>query len=103
MPSISLPLPLSPPFVSHNFFFTQTLPVTPRTLETMIRLATAHARCNLRTEVKVQDAEVALELMQYALYHDTKGPKATPGKLHLFYPFPCLASPIRVLISRSLL
>jgi DNA replicative helicase MCM subunit Mcm2 (Cdc46/Mcm family) len=61
------------------------LPVTPRTLETMIRLATAHARCNLRTEVKVQDAEVALDLMQYALYHDTKSSKAAVPSIDITF------------------
>eukprot|EP00026_Physarum_polycephalum_P002662 Phypoly_transcript_02670.p1 GENE.Phypoly_transcript_02670~~Phypoly_transcript_02670.p1 ORF type:complete len:848 (-),score=98.11 Phypoly_transcript_02670:120-2663(-) len=60
----------------------KTLPVTPRTLETMIRLATAHARCNLRLEVLVQDAEVALDLMQYALYHDTKSSKTQDDSVH---------------------
>jgi len=39
----------------------------------MIRLATAHAKCRLRNEVTQEDARVALELMNFALYSDTGG------------------------------
>jgi hypothetical protein len=34
----------------------------------MIRLATAHAKCRLRNEITQEDARVALELMNFALY-----------------------------------
>lgn len=46
----------------------KTLPVTARTLETMIRLATAHAKLRFSSTVEDTDAEVALELMRQALY-----------------------------------
>jgi DNA replication licensing factor MCM3 len=45
-----------------------TLPVTARTLETMIRLATAHAKMRLGGEVTRDDAEAALEVMRFALH-----------------------------------
>lgn len=60
----------------------KTLPVTTRTLETMIRLTTAHAKCRLSDEATEvtsfrpvkrtikADARVALEILNYALYHD---------------------------------
>ena len=48
----------------------KTLPVTPRTLETMIRLSSAHAKLRLSKTVTINDAKVALALMKFALYHD---------------------------------
>ncbi|SPQ99967.1 unnamed protein product (mitochondrion) [Plasmodiophora brassicae] len=46
----------------------QTLPVTARLLETLIRLSTAHARCRLAKEIGLVDCERALEILQYAMY-----------------------------------
>jgi DNA replication licensing factor MCM3 len=37
----------------------------------MIRLATAHAKSRLATEVTEEDAKVAVEIMNFALYHET--------------------------------
>ncbi len=49
----------------------QTLPVTARSLETIIRLATACAKARLSEEVLECDCRQALDLMMYALYHET--------------------------------
>ena len=48
----------------------KTLPVTARTLETMIRLSEAHAKCRLSNAVTVDDARAAIDVMNYALYHE---------------------------------
>ena len=50
----------------------KTIPITVRALETMIRLATAHAKLKLHTEVTQEDVEIAFDLMQYALYAKSK-------------------------------
>lgn len=44
-----------------------SLPITARTLETMVRLATAHARLMLRKKVTERDATIATELLQRAI------------------------------------
>lgn len=46
----------------------RTQPVTARSLETLIRLATAHAKCRLSKTVDTQDAQAAVELVQYAYF-----------------------------------
>ena len=48
----------------------QTSPLTARTLETLIRLATAHAKARLSNEVKTQDAKVAEEILRFALFKE---------------------------------
>lgn len=45
----------------------KSLPITVRTLETLIRLATAHAKCRLGKEVLVEDCEVAEKLLKFAV------------------------------------
>jgi DNA replication licensing factor MCM3 len=47
-----------------------TLPVTARTLETLIRLSSAHAKLRLSQTVDTEDAEVAVAMMNFALYHE---------------------------------
>jgi DNA replication licensing factor MCM3 len=57
----------------------RTQPVTARTLETLIRLSAAHAKCRLSHEVTKEDAEAAVALVNYALYHEAQ-PKSKPAK-----------------------
>jgi DNA replication licensing factor MCM3 len=44
--------------------------LTARTLETLIRLATAHAKARLSPKVAVSDARVAEEIMRFALFKE---------------------------------
>ncbi|XP_071097249.1 zygotic DNA replication licensing factor mcm3-like [Haliotis cracherodii] len=46
----------------------RTQPVTARALETMIRISTAHAKSRLSKTVDLQDAQAAVELIQFAYF-----------------------------------
>ncbi|XP_026871776.2 DNA replication licensing factor MCM3 isoform X1 [Electrophorus electricus] len=46
----------------------RTSPVTARTLETLIRLSTAHAKARLSKSVELEDTDVAVALVQFAYF-----------------------------------
>jgi DNA replication licensing factor MCM3 len=46
----------------------KTQPITVRSLETLIRLSTAHAKARLSNKVESRDAEVAIELVRFACF-----------------------------------
>ncbi|KAI9688052.1 MAG: MCM DNA helicase complex subunit [Bathelium mastoideum] len=48
----------------------RTSPMTARTLETLIRLATAHAKARLNQRVEEKDAEVAEQILRFALFKE---------------------------------
>ncbi|KAH7128649.1 DNA replication licensing factor MCM3 [Dendryphion nanum] len=48
----------------------RTSPITTRTLETLIRLATAHAKARLSKQVQQKDAEIAEEILRFALFKE---------------------------------
>ena len=58
----------------------RTLPITARTLETIIRLASAHAKCHLRSLVTEADAQAALKLLHFALFSEDTV-EAPPGEI----------------------
>lgn len=53
----------------------RTSPMTARTLETLIRLATAHAKARLSTRVLAEDAEAAKGILKYALFKEVIAPE----------------------------
>lgn len=50
----------------------RTTPITARTLETIIRLATAHAKIRLSATIDVRDVKVAEELLRFSLFKEVK-------------------------------
>jgi len=50
----------------------RTLPVTARCLESLIRIATAHAKVRLSALVDGRDCQTALKFLSFALYGDTQ-------------------------------
>ncbi|KAF2401828.1 DNA replication licensing factor MCM3 [Trichodelitschia bisporula] len=48
----------------------RTSPITARTLETLIRLSTAHAKARLSNRVEQKDARVAEQILRFALFKE---------------------------------
>jgi DNA replicative helicase MCM subunit Mcm2 (Cdc46/Mcm family) len=48
----------------------KNLPITARTLETIIRLASAAAKCRLSQSVDIDDVETAMGLINFVLFHE---------------------------------
>merc|ERR1712228_272143 len=57
----------------------QTLPITARCLETIIRLSTAHAKLRLAKKISLVDVGQAIELLNFALTNDAE-PEARKKK-----------------------
>jgi len=48
----------------------KNLPITPRTLETIIRLSSASAKARLSGSVDQQDVDVAMQLLNFVIFHE---------------------------------
>ena len=48
----------------------KTLPVTARSLETIIRLSSAHAKARLSLSIDLGDCKSAMDVLSFALYHE---------------------------------
>jgi len=57
----------------------QKFPVTARTLETMIRLASAHAKAHLRGLVQAEDAKAAIAMLHFAIFHEDENEDELAG------------------------
>ncbi|KAF9203470.1 MCM DNA helicase complex subunit [Haplosporangium sp. Z 27] len=62
-------------------------PATARTLETLIRIATAHAKVRLSSIVNDQDAEAAIDILKFALFKEAPKKKSRSKRARLDRPF----------------
>ncbi|OBZ90995.1 DNA replication licensing factor mcm3, partial [Choanephora cucurbitarum] len=58
----------------------KTAPITARTLETLIRLSTAHAKARLSTTIEDKDAKAAAEVLRFAMFQEVIRPKKSGTK-----------------------
>ena len=63
-------------------YLLQTSPLTARTLETLIRLSTAHAKARLSQKVEESDAQAAEEILRFALFKEVLKPVRTKKRRH---------------------
>jgi DNA replication licensing factor MCM3 len=59
----------------------RTIPITARSLETVIRLATAHAKARLSTNVEIVDCQIAMDILSFALYHEQQQQSPSPPNI----------------------
>ena len=57
----------------------KNLPVTARSLETLIRLSSANAKARLSSSVDDEDVETAIELMNFVLFHEIGNTSVGPS------------------------
>ncbi|KAI1320949.1 MCM DNA helicase complex subunit [Mortierella claussenii] len=62
-------------------------PATARTLETLIRLASAHAKSRLSNMVTDQDAEAAINILKFALFKEAPKKKSRSKRARFDRPF----------------
>jgi DNA replicative helicase MCM subunit Mcm2 (Cdc46/Mcm family) len=58
----------------------KSLPLTPRAFETLIRLATAHAKIRLADVVAEEDARAAIRLLRFAIFGESEKPAQKAGR-----------------------
>ncbi|KAG0365569.1 minichromosome maintenance protein 3 [Gamsiella multidivaricata] len=61
-------------------------PATARTLETLIRIATAHAKARLSSFVQDQDAEAAIDILKFALFKEAPKKKSRSKRVRYDRP-----------------
>lgn len=58
------------------------LPITARTLETLIRLSTAHAKLRLSAEATIEDMQAALKLLNFSIFAQDENDVREPSDPH---------------------
>ena len=58
----------------------KAVPITVRTLETLICLITAHAKLRLRKKIKKVDAYAASQLLMYSLFNENEDENNKRGR-----------------------